>query len=141
MAVCLHTMAALNRCALPLLALAFALGGCSSVQEVMGVERPGYQKDGTYVLSEQEQGLGCRELQERSLSLQGQMQQLSLQAVDQMQKLPTTMAAAWQRLVGSPGEGVPAVEEYNEARAESAALNATLVRKGCSSIETATIRR
>jgi hypothetical protein len=36
---------------------------------------------------------------------------------------------------------VPAIEEYNEARAESAAVNATIAQKGCASNDTASIRR
>jgi hypothetical protein len=58
-----------------------------------------------------------------------------------MQQVPQTIANAWSRLVGDPGDGVPAVAEYNEARAESAALNATLAQKGCNSGNTASIRR
>lgn len=121
-------------------ALVLALAGCSTVQDMTGVPRAGYQKDGSYVLTSEEEGLGCRELQERSLGLQQQLQALPQQAVQQMQALPTTIASAWGRLVGTPG-AVPAVAEYNEARAESAALNDSLEKKGCGSIETAAIRR
>jgi len=121
--------------------LALALAGCSTMQDFGGVPRPGYQKDGSYVLSSEEQGLGCRELQERSLGLQQQLQALPQKAVEQMQALPDTIVAAWGRLVGSPEAGVPAVAEYNEARAESAALNASLAKKGCGAVETAAIGR
>lgn len=121
-------------------ALVLALAGCATIQDMSGIPRPGYQKDGSYVLTSEEQGLGCRELQERSLGLQQQLQALPQQAVEQMQALPTTIAAAWGRLVGAPG-AVPAVAEYNEARAESAALNDSLAKKGCGSVETAAIRR
>lgn len=75
--------------------------------------------------------MGCRALQERSLGLQEHMQTLSVQALDQMQQLPSTVVAGWKRLVGAPGEGVPAIAEYNEARAESAALTRTMTSKGC----------
>jgi hypothetical protein len=120
--------------------LVLALAGCSTVQEMGGIPRAGYQRDGSYVLTSEEEGLGCRELQERSLGLQQQLQALPQKAVQQMQALPTTIASAWGRLVGAP-EAVPAVAEYNEARAESAALNDSLAKKGCGSIETAAIRR
>jgi hypothetical protein len=119
---------------------ALALAGCSTVQDMAGIPRPGYQNDGSYVLTSQEQDLNCRALQERSLGLQEQMQQLSVQALQQMQQVPNTMAAAWKRLFGAPGEGVPAIAEYNEARAESTALNQTLVRKGCDPVTTASIK-
>ncbi len=91
-------------------ALVLALAGCSTIQDMSGIPRPGYQKDGSYVLTSEEQGLGCRELQERSMGLQSQLQTLSTQAVEQMQKLPDTIYAAWGRLVGSPA-GAPAVAE------------------------------
>jgi hypothetical protein len=125
----------------PLCALALALAGCSSLQDMAGLQRTGYQNDGSYILSSQEQGLGCRALQERSLGLQDQMRALSVRALEQMQQVPNTVAAAWGRLIGSPTEGVPAIAEYNEARAEEAALNATITQKGCAPAETASIRR
>jgi hypothetical protein len=124
----------------PLCALLAALGGCASAPEIDGGKRAGYQPDGKYVLSAQEQSLGCRQLQERSLGLREQMQSLSTQAVEEMQELPSTVAAAWGRLIGSPGAGVPAVAEYNEARAESAAVEASLTQKGCAPVDTASIR-
>jgi hypothetical protein len=123
-----------------LCAFAAALAGCSSMQSLGGAPHPGYQQDGNYVLSDQEQGLGCRALQERSLGLQEQMQKLSKSALEQVQQLPGTMVAAWGRLFGQPGDGVPAIAQYKEAQAESAALDATMVRKGCP-IETASIKR
>ena len=125
----------------PLCAILAVLGGCASAPEIGGGQRVGYQPDGKYVLSAQEQTLGCRQLQERSLGLREQMQSLSTRAVEQMQQVPSTVAAAWGRLVGSPGDGVPAVAEYNEARAESAAVEASLAQKGCAPMDTASLRR
>lgn len=121
--------------------LAMTVGGCSTISGFGDIPRPGYQKDGSYVLNAEQQGLGCRELQERQLGLQQQLEALSARAVKEMQELPQTVASAWARLVGSPDQGVPAIAEYNEAKAESAALNASLSRKGCSSVETAAIKR
>jgi hypothetical protein len=118
-----------------------ALAACSTVQDLAGIDHPGYQKDGSYVLSSQEQGLGCRALEERSKGLQEQMQELSQRAVQEMQQLPQTVSNAWGRLVGAPDQGVPAVAQYNEARAESAALNETIARKRCNSPETASIKQ
>jgi hypothetical protein len=121
-------------------AFAAALGGCSSTQSLSDAPHPGYEQNGNYVLSDQEQGLGCRGLQERSLGLQEQMQNLSKSALEQVQQLPGTMVSAWGRLFGQPGDGVPAIAQYKEAQAQSAAVDATMVRKGCP-IETAAIRR
>jgi uncharacterized protein YceK len=122
------------------LATLCALAGCSTVQGLSGAPHPGYQENGSYVLSDQEQGLGCRGLQERSMGLQEQMQKLSKAALEQMQQLPGTVVSAWGRVFGSPGDGVPAIAEYKEVQAESAAVDATMARKGCP-IETASIRR
>lgn len=122
--------------------LAMSVAGCSTMADVGGLARPGYQKDGTYVLSSEQQSLGCRELQERKLGLQDQLQQLPNKAVQEMQELPRTVADAWGRLVGSPDQGVPALAQYNEAQAEAVALDQSLQQKGCgTSIETASIRR
>jgi hypothetical protein len=106
------------------------------MQELADAPRAGYQENGSYVLTLQEQEQGCRALQERSMGLQEQMHALSLQAMQQMQEVPNTVAAAWKRLVGSPGDGVPAIEQYNEARAESAAIQTEMSRKGCSASAT-----
>lgn len=122
--------------------VATSAAGCSTMADLGGIPRPGYQKDGTYVLSAEEQNLGCRELHERQLGVQEQMQALPEKAVQQMQELPKTVADAWGRLVGSDNQGVPALAAYNEAKAESAALNESLQRKGCGSpVETAAIRQ
>jgi hypothetical protein len=121
--------------------LAMAVGGCSTVSGFSGIPRPGYQNDGSYVLSSEEQGLGCRELQERQLGLQQQLQALPQKALTQMQQLPATVADAWGRLVGSTDKGVPALAEYNEAKAEAAAVDQSLARKGCGGVETAAIKR
>jgi hypothetical protein len=120
--------------------LTAALAGCSTVQGLSGALHPGYQENGSYILSDQEQGLGCRALQERSASLQEEMQKLSKSALEQMQQLPNTVVSAWERMFGAPGDGVPAIAEYKQALAESAALDATMASKGCP-IETASIRR
>lgn len=122
-------------------ALAFSVGGCSTVTELGGIPRPGYQMDGRYVLSAEEQNLGCRELHDRQLGLQEQLQALPSKAVQQMQELPKTVVDAWGRLVGSSDQGVPALAEYNEAKAEAAALDQSLHQKGCgTSVETAGIK-
>ena len=121
--------------------LAAMAAGCSTVSGFSDAPRPGYQKDGSYVLSSQEQTAGCRKLQERKVSVQQQLEALPAQAVQQMQQLPTTIANAWGRLVGTADQGVPALAEYNEAKAEAAALNESMSRKGCvPSVETAAIK-
>lgn len=122
-------------------ALALMLAGCSTMQSLSGAPHPGYQNDGSYVLTAHEQGEGCRALKERSMGLQEQMLKLSSDAVKQMQELPKTIVSAWGRLTGEPGQGVPAVAEYNEARAESLAVSQAMVRNGCGqSLETASIK-
>jgi hypothetical protein len=50
------------------------------------------------------------------------------------------MVAAWKRLVGAPGGGVPAIDEYNEAHAEVDAVNRTMTRKGCNPMTTASVK-
>lgn len=117
--------------------------GCAAVHDLSGAPRAGYQTNGSYVLSAQDQGLGCRELTERKASLQTQLNELPAKAMQQMQELPKTVVSAWARLTGSTDQGVPALAQYNEAKAEAAAVNASLEQKGCEAgyygIETAGI--
>ena len=120
--------------------LAVSVAGCSTVSGLSGAPQPGYQGDGSYVMSPQQQALGCRELQARQVGLQERMQQLPEKAVKELQELPKTVASAWARLVGSPDQGAPSLAEYNEAKAEYAALNESLSRKGCTTVETASIK-
>ena len=119
---------------------AVVLGGCSTVQSLSGAPHPGYQQTGDYVLSDQEQGLGCRALQERSLGLQEQMQKLSKSALEQVQELPYNCSLRLGSPVRPAGRRRPAIAEYKQAQAETAAVDATMVRKGCP-IETASIKR
>ena len=121
-------------------ARALSVAGCSTVSGLSGIPRPGYQGDGSYVMSSEQQALGCRELQARQVGLQERMQQLPEKAVQEMQALPQTVAGAWARLIGS-NKGAPSLAEYNEVKAERAALNESLSRKGCTSVETASIKR
>lgn len=122
-------------------ALAASAAGCSTVANLSGIPRPGYQQDGSYVLSAEEQSAGCRALQERQATVQEQLQALPAKAVKQMQELPQTVSDAWGRLVGSSDQGVPALAEYNEAKAEAAALDESLQKKGCGTgVETAAIK-
>ena len=120
--------------------LALSVAGCSTVSGLSGAPRAGYQGDGNYVMSSEQQALGCRELQARQVGLQERMQQLPEKAVKEMQELPKTVASAWARLVGSSDQGAPSLAEYNEAKAEHAALNESLSRKGCTAVETASIK-
>src|SRR5690242_8241866 len=106
-----HTIGKLRALA-AICSLSAALAACSMAQELAGISHPGYQPDGRYVLSDQQQGLGCSALRERSLSLQEQMHKLSKSALEQMQKLPDTVVSAWGRMFGEPGDGVPAIVEY-----------------------------
>ena len=66
----------------------------------------GLPGDGSYVMSSEQQALGCRELQARQVGLQERMQQLPEKAVQEMQALPQTVAGAWARLIGSD-KGAP----------------------------------
>ena len=130
----------LGRAALIVL-LATSLAGCSTVAGLSGAPRAGYQGNGTYVLSAEQQNLGCRDLLERKSGLQTQLEQLPAAALAQMQQLPTTVANTWGRLVGTEDKGVPALAQYNEAKAEAVAVDQSIRSKGCnaSQVETASV--
>ncbi len=115
------------------LLLALAVAGCSTLQEIAGTQHTGYQSNGTYVLSAQEQKGGCRQLRERSDGLIAQMQALPARAVQEIQNAPSNIAALWSRAFGGGGDGLEAVDKYDRSHAEAVALNAELDKKGCGS--------
>lgn len=117
------------------LSLALVVAGCSTMQDVVGAHRTGYQDDGTYVLSEQDKKLGCRQLEEKSDSLITQLQALPVRAVQEIQNAPSNIAALFGRAFGGGGDGLKAVDEYDRSHAEAVALNAELAKKGCVSTD------
>ena len=107
------------------------LTGCASWQDAVGIPRTGHQKDGTYVVSSDEEHLACRQIRERLDILSRQLQTLPQRAVVEQKSQPATMMAAMERWFGGPGEGLKATEDFQRANAESEALKALLVKKQC----------
>lgn len=116
---------------LPLAAILVAAGGCASVQDFAGVPRTGHQKDGTYIVSEEDEKLACRQIHDRLEMLSRQLKMLPQQAAIEERSRPMTVTAAFGRMFGEPGAGLTATTEYQKASAESDALNALLVKKKC----------
>lgn len=117
------------------LLLALAAAGCSTLQDFAGVQRAGYQSNGTYVLSAQDKELGCGHLQERSDGLIEQMKALPALAAQEIKNAPSNIVALFNRTFGGGGDGLKAVNDYDHSYAEAAALNAQLTEKGCGSTD------
>jgi hypothetical protein len=117
-------------------ALAFGvlttLGGCASFLDMSGIPRAGYQANGTYVVSPDEEKLGCRQIEERIEILSRQIQTLPQQAAMERQSEPSTVGSALGRMFGGPDDGIKATKDFQRAQAESDALKALLVKKQCS---------
>ena len=107
------------------------LGGCTSAQEIAGVPRAGYQANGAYVVSTEEEKLACRQIEERLEILSRQIQVLPQQAALERESEPATVGAALGRMFGGPDDGLEATQEFRRAQAESDALKALLARKKC----------
>lgn len=107
------------------------LAGCSTVQDMAGIPRTGHQNDGTYVVSENEEQLACRQIRDRLDMLGQRMTQLPENAAREMQSEPATVTAAFGRLFGEPGANLKATQNYQRAQAESDAFNALLIKKQC----------
>lgn len=121
-----------NRWVLALLLCASAIiGGCAAAQDFAGIPRAGFQKDGTYVVSTEEEKLACRQIKERIGVLSGQLQALPAKAAWEEQQGPTTVGSALGRMFGGPGAGLPSTTEFQRASAESQALQALAVKKQC----------
>lgn len=101
------------------------------MQELAGLPHTGHQKDGTYVVSEQEEKLACRQIKDRIEVLSREIKMLPAQAAIEQKSEPTTVTAAFGRLFGGEGEGLQAATDFQRATAETEALNALLLRKRC----------
>jgi hypothetical protein len=121
-------------CAAVLL-LQLGLLGCSTLTDVAGVPKAGYQPTGSYVLSAEDQRLDCRRLRERSDSLLDQLKALPMRAAQEIQEVPATMALFVGRVIGDSTTGVAAVAEFDKGRAEAAALNEARAQKGCGTLD------
>ncbi len=109
--------------------------GCSTLTDVAGVPRAGYQPTGSYVLSADDQRLDCRRLRERSESLLDQLKALPMRAAAEIKEAPATMALFVGRVMGDSDTGVAAVAEFDKGRAEVAALNEARAQKGCGTVD------
>jgi hypothetical protein len=116
---------------LSLAVVMMAAGGCASVQDMAGVPRTGHQKDGTYIVSEEDEKLACRQIHDRLETLSRQLKMLPQKAAIEQKSRPMTVTAAFGRMFGEPGDGLTATTEYQKASAETDALNALLVKKNC----------
>lgn len=118
-----------------LLALALgvsaALGGCATFQDFAGIPRAGYQANGTYVVSAEEEKLACRQIDERLEVLSRQLQTLPQQAELERKSEPLTVGSALGRVFGGPDEGLKATKEFQRAQAESDALKMLRLKKQC----------
>jgi hypothetical protein len=108
-----------------------ALGGCASVMDFSGIPRTGYQANGSYVVSPDEEKLACRQIEERIEVLSRQIQTLPQQAALERQSEPATVGRALGRMFGGPDDGLKATRDFQRAQAESDALKALLVKKQC----------
>jgi hypothetical protein len=115
--------------------LQLGLLGCSTLTDVAGVPRAGYQPTGSYVLSAEDQRLDCRRLRERSESLLDQLKALPMRAAEEIKEAPATMALFVGRVMGDSKSGVAAVAEFDKGRAEAAALNEARAQKGCGTVD------
>lgn len=107
------------------------LGGCASVMDITGTPRAGFQANGTYVVSPEEEKLACRQVKDRLELLSRQMQVLPQEAALERENTPVTVGSALGRVFGGPDGGLKATSQYQRAQAESDALKALLAKKQC----------
>ena len=108
-----------------------ALGGCASVQDFAGIPRTGFQADGSYVVSEEDEKMPCRQIKERLDILSRQIKILPEMAAYERENTPSTVGSALGRMFGGPGAGLKSTKDFQRATAESDALNALLIKKQC----------
>jgi len=113
------------RSALPAVLLGCALaGGCSTTTI-------GLQKDGSYILDDNEQTLDCQRL---SNSLWGRLQVLKSlpdRARAEREAAAPTAVQAVGRWFGASNKGLETLKEYDSERAHVRSLHRVLMSKGC----------
>jgi hypothetical protein len=114
-----------------LAALMLPSGGCTTMTDLAGVQRTGYQPNGTYVLSPDEESLACRQIQQRLDILSNRITNLPNAAAREQEGNPTTMLGVFGRMFGGEGGGLKATADFQRASAESDALKALAARKKC----------
>src|SRR5688572_3263922 len=104
-----------NGCARGLaLTLVLMLGACSTLQDFAGIPRAGHQKDGTYIPTEEDQSLACRQIRERIDALSRQIKYLPQQAAFEQQSQPSTVGSALGRMFGQPGAGLQSTKDFQK---------------------------
>lgn len=107
-----------------LLLVCALLTGCSSATV-------GFQKDGSYILDNGEQGMDCQRL---SNSLWGHLQvmkSLPDRAKAERAAVAPTAAQAVGRWFGGSSPSLEALKEYDRERAHVRSLHRNLISKGC----------
>lgn len=113
------------------LALAAALSGCSTLSDASGAAYGGYQSDGSYIVSSEDERLACRQLREELDKLTAEIQAMPARAAEEEKTTPRTVGAAFSRLFGEPGDGLKSVESYKRATVRNDALQVLYERKEC----------
>jgi hypothetical protein len=111
-----------------LCALALLAGGCAGAPA-------GLQKDGSYVLEQDERIMDCQRLHNGIWGRLQLMKALPERARAERQKSPPTAALALGRLFGGQDKGLATLAEYDREHAHVRALHRTAIDKGCPPID------
>lgn len=117
------------------LALAVCLAGCSTLNDMAGIARPGHQPDGSYVLLEAERELDCRQLADRIELDLSDMANARAALSDERSAPAPTLVRAYRRAFGGPDAGLKNAERYDRKQRHARAFNAELARKGCHTLD------
>lgn len=111
-------------------------GGCSTVQDIAGIERPGVQANGGYILTSTESSMDCRALADRIDVTLEDMAKAAGRIKGERESLPPTVLGALQRTFGSSEDaGIASARKHREGEARVRALAAEQSRKGCAAAD------
>jgi hypothetical protein len=115
----------------PAVCLLVALGGCETMQQVVGIAPAGHQADGRYIVSAEEEKLPCRQIDDRLEHLSRQIQTLPQLAAQERESQPMTVGSALGRMFGGGDANLKANQDFRKAQAESDALKMLKLKKQC----------
>jgi hypothetical protein len=107
-----------------LLLCSVVLIGCAS-------SKAGFQKDGSYLLDRYEQNMDCQSMYKTIWGRTQVMKALPDRARAEQKAASPTASQWFGRWFGTPGKGVPSIEEYDRERARVYALHRTMQEKKC----------
>lgn len=111
--------------------MALLLSGCATGPIVGALPATGYQADGSYVATPEDERLSCNLLGERLKAIAVSMEGQVAQARSAAAAPPATLVLVMARMSGRPGDGTAFLDRYRRDETQAIALTKLARDKRC----------